>query len=70
MELILIIQGILLILLVMRVIYLGKQVEEMLKFQEDVKDFNTAQTYLNSCQSDINALLAKEIDSVNAIIKE
>lgn len=69
MELILITQGILLMLLVLRVVYLGKKVEEMLKFQEDVMDFNTAQTHLNASQSDINALFADEIDRIYEIIK-
>ena len=53
----------------MRVVYLGKKVEEMLKFQEDVMDFNTAQTHLNASQSDINALFADEIDRIYEVIK-
>ena len=67
MELILIIQGILIILLVGRVIYLGNLVEKMLKFQKDVKGFQDAQCELNLAQGGINNLFAAEIERMNFV---
>ena len=67
MELILIIQGILIILLVGRVIYLGNLVEKMLKFQQDVKGFQDAQCELNLAQGGINNLFAAEIHRINFV---
>ena len=70
MELILIIQGILIALLVWRVIHLGNLVEKMLKWQENVVAFQSAQVYLNACQREINSLLAKEVGNLNLIVKD
>lgn len=67
MELILIIQGILLILLVWRVVYLGNLIEKMLKFQQDVKGFQNAQCELNLAQRGINNLFAIEIHRINFV---
>lgn len=67
MELIIIIQGILIILLVLRVVYLGNLIEQMLKFQQDVKDFQDAQCELNLAQRGINNLFAAEIGRMNFI---
>ena len=67
MELILIIQGILIILLVWRVVYLGNLVEKMLKFQRDVKGFQDAQCELNLAQGGINNLFAAEIHRINSV---
>ena len=67
MELILIIQGILIILLVGRVVYLGNLVEKMLKFQRDVKSFQDAQCELNLAQGGINNLFAAEIHRINFV---
>ena len=67
MELILIIQGILIILLVGRVVYLGNLVEKMLKFQRDVKGFQDAQCELNLAQGGINNLFAAEIHRINFV---
>ena len=77
MELIIIIQGILIALLVWRVINLGninQKMQEsqtkMLQWQDDVVAFQNAQVYLNGCQREINSLLAKEVDSLNLILKD
>lgn len=70
MEIILIIQGILVALLVWRVIHLGNLVEKMLKWQDDVVAFQNAQVYLNGMQREINSFLAKEVDSLNLIVKD
>ena len=70
MEIILIIQGILIALLVWRVIYLGNFVEKMLKWQDNVVAFQSAQVYLNGTQREINSLLAKEVDNLNLIVKD
>ena len=70
MEIILIIQGILITLLVWRVIHLGNQNEKMLKWQDNVVAFQSAQVYLNGTQREINSLLAKEVDSLNLIVKD
>ena len=70
MELILIIQGILIALLVWRVIHLGNQNEKMLKWQDNVVAFQSAQVYLNGTQREINSLLAKEVSSLNLIVKD
>ena len=70
MEIILIIQGILIALLVWRVITLGNKNDKMLKWQDDVVAFQNAQVYLNGMQREINSLLAKEVDSLNLIVKD
>ena len=70
MELILIIQGILIALLVWRVIHLGNLVEKMLKWQDNVVAFQSAQVYLNGTQREINSLLAKEVANLNLIVKD
>ena len=70
MEIILIIQGILIALLVWRVIHLGNQNEKMLKWQDNVVAFQSAQVYLNGTQREINSFLAKEVDSLNLIVKD
>ncbi len=70
METILIIQGILIALLVWRVIHLGNLVEKMLKWQDNVVAFQSAQVDLNGTQREINSLLAKEISSLNLIVKD
>lgn len=70
MEIILIIQGILIALLVWRVIHLGNLVEKMLKWQENVVAFQSAQVYLNRMQREINSSLAKEVDNLNLIVKD
>ena len=70
MEIILIIQGILIALLVWRVIHLGNLVEKMLKWQDNVVAFQSAQVYLNGTQREINSLLAKEVSSLNLIVKD
>ena len=70
MEIILIIQGVLIALLVWRVIHLGNLVEKMLKWQDNVVAFRSAQVYLNGTQREINSLLAKEVDSLNLIVKD
>ena len=70
MEIILIIQGILIALLVWRVITLGNQNEKMLKWQENVVAFQSAQVDLNGIQREINSLLAKEVSSLNLIVKD
>lgn len=70
MEIILIIQGILIAFLVWRVIHLGNLVEKMLKWQENVVAFQSAQVYLNRMQRETNFLLAKEVDSLNLIVKD
>ena len=67
MELILIIQGILIILLVGRVVYLGNIIEKMLKFQQGVKGFQDAQCELNLAQGGINNLFAAEIHRINFV---
>ena len=70
MELIIIIQGILITLLVWRVITLGNQNEKMLKWQDNVVAFQSAQVYLNGTQREINSLLAKEVAGLNLIVKD
>ena len=70
MEIILIFQGILIALLVWRVITLGNQNEKMLKWQDNVVAFQSAQVDLNGIQREINSLLAKEVSSLNLIVKE
>lgn len=70
MEIILIIQGVLIALLVWRVIHLGNQNEKMLKWQDNVVAFQSAQVYLNGMQREINSLLAKEVSSLNLIVKD
>ena len=70
MEIILIIQGILIALLVWRVIHLGNLVEKMLKWQDNVVAFQSAQVYLNGTQREINSLLAKEVAGLNLIVKD
>ena len=70
MEITIIIQGILIALLVWRVIYLGNFVEKMLKWQDNVVAFQSAQVYLNGTQREINSLLAKEVSSLNLIVKD
>ena len=70
MEIILIIQGILIALLVWRVITLGNQNEKMLKWQDNVVAFQSAQVHLNGTQREINSLLAKEVANLNLIVKE
>ena len=70
MEIILIIQGVLIALLVWRVIHLGNLVEKMLKWQDNVVAFQSAQVYLNGTQREINSLLAKEVSSLNFIVKD
>ena len=70
MELIIIIQGVLIALLVWRVIHLGNQNEKMLKWQDNVVAFQSAQVYLNGTQREINSLLAKEVSSLNLIVKD
>ena len=70
MEIILIIQGILIALLVWRVIHLGNFVEKMLKWQDNVVAFQSAQVYLNGTQREINSLLAKEVANLNLIVKD
>ena len=70
MELIIIIQGVLLALMVWRVITLGNQNDKMLKWQENVVAFQSAQVYLNGTQREINSLLAKEVANLNLIVKD
>lgn len=70
MEIVLIIQGILIALLVWRVIHLGNLVEKMLKWQDNVVAFQSAQVYLNGTQREINSLLAKEVANLNLIVKD
>ena len=70
MEIIRIIQGILIALLVWRVIHLGNLVEKMLKWQDNVVAFQSAQVYLNGTQREINSLLAKEVANLNLIVKD
>ena len=70
MEIILIIQGILIALLVWRVIRLGNQNDKMLKWQDNVIAFQSAQVYLNGTQREINSLLAKEVSILNLIVKD
>ena len=70
MEIILILQGVLIALLVWRVIHLGNLVEKMLKWQDNVVAFQSAQVDLNGTQREINSLLAKEVSSLNLIVKD
>ena len=70
MEIILIIQGILIALLVWRVVTLGNQNEKILKWQDNVVAFQSAQVDLNGMQREINSLLAKEVSSLNLIVKD
>ena len=70
MEIILIIQGVLIALLVWRVVHLVNLVEKMLKWQDNVVAFQSAQVYLNGTQREIISLLAKEVSSLNLIVKD
>ena len=70
MEIVLIIQGILIALLVWRVITLGDQNDKMLKWQDNVVAFRSAQVHLNGMQREINSLLAKEVANLNLIVKD
>ena len=70
MEIILIIQGVLIAILVWRVITLGNQNEKMLKWQDNVVAFQSAQVYLNGTQREINSLLAKEVISLSLIVRD
>ena len=70
MEMILIIQGILIALLVWRVVTLGNQNDKMLKWQDNVVAFQSAQVYLNGTQREINSLLAKEVANLNLIVRD
>ncbi len=70
MELIIIIQGVLIALLVWRVIHLGNQNDKMLKWQDNVVAFQSAQVHLNGMQREINSLLAKEVNSLNLIVRD
>ena len=70
MEIILIIQGVLIALLVWRMTHLGNQNEKMLKWQDNVVAFQSAQVYLNGTQREINSLLAKEVANLNLIVKD
>ena len=70
MEIILIIQGVLIALLVWRVIHLGNLVEKMLKWQDNVVAFQSAQVDLNGTQREINSLLAKEVANLNLIVRD
>ena len=70
MEMILIIQGVLIALLVWRVVTLGNQNEKMLKWQDNVVVFQSAQVDLNGIQREINSLLAKEVGNLNLIVKD
>ena len=70
MEIILIFQGILIALLVWRVIHLGNFIDKMLKWQDNVVAFQSAQVYLNGTQREINSFLAKEVSSLNLIVKD
>lgn len=67
MEVVIILQAILLVFLVWRVIDLGDLIEKMLKFQQDVKDFQDAQCELNLAQRGINNLFAAEIERMNFV---
>lgn len=67
MEFVIVLQAILLVFLVWRVIDLGNLIEKMLKFQQDVKDFQDAQCELNLAQRGINNLFAAEIERMNFI---
>lgn len=44
--------------------------EKMLKWQDNVVAFQSAQVYLNGTQREINSLLAKEVSSLNLIVKD
>ena len=70
MEIILIFQGILIALLVWRVDHLANLNEKMLKWQDNVVAFQSAQVYLNGTQREINSLLAKEVANLNLIVKD
>ena len=67
METVIILQAILLVLLVLRVIYLGNLIERILKFQKDVKGFQDLQCELNLAQRGINNLFAIEIGRINFV---
>ena len=67
METVIILQAILLVLLVLRVIFLGNLIERILKFQKDVKGFQDAQCELNLAQQGINSLFAAEIERMNFV---
>ena len=67
MESVIVLQAILLIFLVWRVISMGNLIEQMLKFQQDVKGFQDAQCELNLAQRGINNLFAAEIDRMNFV---
>ena len=53
-----------------RSIHLGNQNEKMLKWQDNVVAFQSAQVYLNGTQREINSLLAKEVDNLNLIVRD
>lgn len=42
----------------------------MLKWQDNVVAFQSAQVGLNGIQREINSLLAKEVSSLNLIVKD
>ena len=42
----------------------------MMKWQDDVVAFQSAQVDLNGTQREINSLLAKEVDNLNLIVKD
>ena len=42
----------------------------MLKWQDNVVAFQSAQVYLNGAQREINSLLAKEVGNLNLIVKD
>ena len=42
----------------------------MLKWQDNVVAFQSAQVHLNGMQREINSFLAKEVDSLNLIVKD
>jgi hypothetical protein len=54
----------------LEVITLGNQNEKMLKWQDNVVAFQSAQVHLNGTQREINSLLAKEVANLNLIVKD
>ena len=42
----------------------------MLKWQDNVVAFQSAQVHLNGTQREINSLLAKEVANLNLIVKD
>ena len=67
MEFVIVLQAILLIFLAGRVVYMGKLIERMLKFHQDVKGFQDAQCELNLAQQEVNNLFATEIHRMNFV---